>query len=278
MLGASTLVGIAMLRYITRRCRRDDPVARRGGQAGYAHRDALPHRRRRGTRAARPISREFPCIAPERRSRSGWPRPEWRADAPSNPWFGAAHHRGGRPTHRGGEDRNSDRGRRNGNNHTTPIRHPVAPEPFGADRQTRCGTMNNTFGLATVSASAARPARAGVSLPRLCIHLEGMCDLLAVDQQRWIQNTISAAPTAMRTHDAQGGGVVGSTTRFDISRKMTVNAVRPAASRPGRQAGRPGPRRTQREHRRDDGQRRQRDDQRQGMSSVSTGQTICTDR
>ena len=43
--------------------------------------------------------------------------------------------------------------------------------------------MNNTLGLMTVSAIAVAPARAGVSLLKLCIHFGVWADFLRVNQR-----------------------------------------------------------------------------------------------
>src|SRR5687768_1611655 len=90
-------------------------------------------------------------------------------------------------------------------NHTTALHVPGARRPAVPIAKPAAAHMKRTLGLMTVSAAPASSARPGVNFFMLFIQ-PGVCaDRLR--RNHWKKpNAISAAPTAMRSQDAQLGG------------------------------------------------------------------------
>ena len=139
--------------------------------------------------------------------------------------------------------------------------------------------MNSTLGLTTVSASAVAPARAGVSLLRLCIHfgrvrrlLAGQPSVDAENDQRGADDDPQPRRPARRLV-AESAGQAGD---LEEDRGQRGQADQPAGQEG--QPRRPRPRRVQHQHCRDDGQWRERDHQRQrdefGAAPIPTSSTL----
>src|SRR5215218_10149129 len=120
-------------------------------------------------------------------------------------------------------------------NHTTALHVPGARRPAVPIAKPAAAQMKRTFGLTTVNAAAARTALAGVNCFMLFIQPGVWADRLRLNQ-RTRPNTMSAAPTTMRSQDAQlGGRSRRPPARLDTSRK-TVHKTASPNSQPVRNA------------------------------------------
>ena len=237
----------------------------RGARAQYRQRFAIVESHAFGVVRVR--CRGFPCTAPGHRGRRGWPRRGRRAGAPSSPSPGpatasrrspdTAYARIGIATRRAGDRRRSTARR---------VRRPFGAKPFGADRQTRCGTHEQHLRV-----DDDQDERGGSGPGRRDGGQDCSSTSASASERLRVSHLVHAERRAApRRDDAhprrpRGGGLSNPAARGrDTSRKIAVSAAARPASRPGT----PGPSaavgRVQHQHRRNDRQRRQRDHQRQG--------------
>src|SRR5215208_7557545 len=120
-------------------------------------------------------------------------------------------------------------------NHTTALHVPGARRPAVPIAKPAAAQMKRTLGLTTVNAAATSTALAGVNCFMLFIQPGVWADRLRRNH-RTRPNTINAAPTTMRSHDAQlGGRSRRPPARLDTSRNTEHKPASPN-SQPARNA------------------------------------------